>query len=76
MKKLSFLAVSFVLAGCAHVPNVSVVSTSPRTVVIQSFTGIADAQTMAGAECKKNGRDARYSSTLPGTISYVFDCIQ
>ena len=76
MKKISFLAASLALTGCAHSPNVSVVSTSPRTVVIQSFTGIAGAQAMAIDECKKHGRDARYSSTLPGTVSYVFDCVQ
>jgi hypothetical protein len=76
MKKIYFLAAGIVLAGCAHVQKVSVVSTSPRTVVILSFTGIADAQTMASDECKKHGRNARYSSTLPGTIEYVFDCVQ
>lgn len=75
MKKISFFAVSLALTACANVPNVSVVSTSPRSVVIQSFTGIAGAMAMADSECKKHGRDARYSGTLPGTIQYVFDCI-
>lgn len=64
------------LAGCAHVPMTSLVSTSPRTVVIQSFEGVGGAQKMASTECQKYGREARYSSTVPGTIEYVFDCVQ
>ncbi len=65
-----------VLTGCAHVPTTSLVSTSPRTVVVQSFAGVGGAQKMASSECQKHGREARYSSTIPGTIQYVFDCIQ
>lgn len=64
------------LAGCGHVPMTSLVSTSPRTVVVQSFDGVGGAQKMASSECQKHGREARYSSTIPGTIEYVFDCIQ
>lgn len=71
---LTFAAAA--LTGCASSPNTSLVSTSPRTVVVQSFDGVGGAQKMATAECQKHGRDARYAATMPGTIQYVFDCIQ
>ncbi len=76
MKFITTIASSLAIAGCAHIPNVSVVSTSPRTVVIQSFIDFSGTQALASKECQKYGREARYSATIPGTIEYVFDCVQ
>ena len=78
MKTKNYLLIfsALALTGCGHVPMTSLVSTSPRTVVVQSFNGVGGAQKMATTECQKHGREARYSSTIPGTIQHVFDCIQ
>ena len=75
MKKLSLFALILVLSACAGTVKTTIVSTSPRSVVIQSFVGVGDAQKFATVECGKHGREARYASTLPGTIQYAFDCI-
>jgi len=75
MKTSFIFALVLVLSGCASTIKTTIVSTSPRSVVIQSFVGVGDAQNFATNECKKHGREARYASTLPGTIQYAFDCI-
>lgn len=71
MKLVSVIAVSLSLAACGGLPT-KVISTSPRTVVVQSFKGMQAAQTMANDECAKHGRFARWIS---GDVNYVFDCI-
>lgn len=72
MKKavLAMMA-TLVLAGCGA--TTKVMSSSPRTVSVQSFRGLAEAQKLADAECAKYGRLARWVS---GDINYIFDCVQ
>lgn len=74
--KIYLLTFAATLTGCAHVPTTSLVSSSPRTVVVSSFDGVGGAQKTASTECQKHGREARYAATVPGTIEYVFDCVQ
>lgn len=72
MKYLSLALGLFLLAGCAFPARV--ISSSPRTVVIRSVDGIAKAQPLAEAECKKYDRQfARLSGTQPS--EFVFDCV-
>ena len=71
MKKIILLACIVVLAGCA-VPT-KVVSSSPRTVAVQSFKGMQEAQASADAECGKYNRLARWAAgTSP---NFIFDCV-
>lgn len=70
MKTTLAILCAAVLAGCGA--PVKLMSTSPRTVQVQSFKGMAPAQAMADAECKKHGRMARWVS---GDINYIFDCV-
>lgn len=70
MKKI-LVAVCVVMAGCANLQT-KVTSTSPRTVVVQSFKGMQEAQNAANIECAKYGRTARWAA---GDINYIFDCV-
>lgn len=71
MKKiLASLCALILLPGCGA--PVKLMSSSPRTVQVQSFKGMAPAQKMADEECAKYGRLARW---LSGDINYVFDCV-
>lgn len=71
MKLMAAIAISLTLTACGGLPT-KVTSTSPRTVVVQSFKGMQAAQTMANEECGKYGRLARWIS---GDVNYVFDCV-
>lgn len=75
MRQFVAIIVAIALAGCAA----SVVSTSPRSVMINAGTRQAqEAQDLATAECAKQGLHARMSSG-PGFGSprqWVFDCVQ
>jgi len=74
MRVLNLVVVAVaLLTGC----GVQVVSTSPRTVVVQGGTAYTqEAQRLADKECAKNGRFARMSSQASATSSnYVFDCV-
>lgn len=64
--------VALMLGGCAASVQTKLLSTSPRTVAVQSFKGMADAQKVADGECAKHGRFARWSS---GDLQYIFDCV-
>jgi hypothetical protein len=70
MTKTITIICALLLAGCGA--PVKLMSSSPRTVQVQSFKGMAPAQAMADAECGKHGRMARWVS---GDINYVFDCV-
>lgn len=71
MKKLIALAlVTLGLAGCGTQPKV--LSSSPRTVSVRSFKGMAEAQKVADAECAKHSRYARWTA---GNTDYIFDCV-
>ena len=72
MKILAILATCMALTAC-NATATKVLSSSPRTVAIQSFKGMSDAQKLADAECARHGRFARWIS---GDLNYVFDCIQ
>jgi hypothetical protein len=72
------LAIFFVtLFGCAA----QVTSSTPRSVIVNAGkppTSAATAQTMADAECKKNGRYASMKGrpVYGESNDYVFDCVQ
>lgn len=68
---LGGLGVALALGGCAATMQTKVVSASPRTVAVESFKGMGDAQKTADGECAKFGRLARWVS---GDITYIFDC--
>lgn len=70
MKKF-LLLVCVLIAGCGNLQP-KVISTSERTVAVQSFDGMSSAQKLADAECSKNSRFARWIS---GKVTYIFDCI-
>lgn len=70
--RLTILVLAAAAAGCA-VPT-KVISTSSRTVAVQSFKGMQDAQNVANAECSKAGRTARWASGDGPT--YIYDCVQ
>ena len=60
-----------VLAGCAA----KVISAAPRNVIVQArVQDIADATTLASAECKKHGMYARLGSK-PMPNQFSFDCV-
>lgn len=61
------------LSGCAAAMATKVVSNSPRSVVIQSFKGMADAQSAANTACAQHDRFARWASGKE--VSYFFDCV-
>lgn len=71
MKLLAALLFALGVTACGGLKT-KVTSTSPRTVVVQSFKGMQDAQTVADAECKKYGRLARWTA---GDLDYIFDCV-
>lgn len=71
MKTVS-LAICVVMSGCVALQT-KVTSTSPRTVVVQSFKGMQEAQTSANAECAKYDRTARWAAGKDS--SYIFDCV-
>lgn len=71
MKKYAALLIPALLAGCAA----EIVSSNPRQVIVRAGSAmIASAQTVAEAECKKQGRYARFSGRS-GENTFVFDCI-
>jgi uncharacterized protein YceK len=74
MRRIALFITAAVLAGCAA----SVVSTSPRSVMINAGTRQAqDAQNLATVECAKQGLHARMSSG-PGfgnPRQWTFDCV-
>lgn len=61
------------LTGCAA----SVISTSPRTVIIDANSqGPAAVQKLADAECAKHGRYAQLKNRPAfGSNEHVFDCV-
>lgn len=68
---LAAVVVAFLVAGCAA----QVVSSSDRTVVVKArIQDVAQAQTLASAECKKSGRVARLNGKIEMN-QYVFDCV-
>jgi hypothetical protein len=60
------------VAGCGTTLQTEVTSSSPRTVSVQSFIGMADAQKFADVECAKYGRFGRW---VKGDVTYIFDCV-
>lgn len=71
MKFAAIALLCAMLAACGTTSKVT--STSARTVSVQSFKGMQDAQNLADKECGKYGRFARWNS---GDIDYIFDCVQ
>ncbi|WP_294767264.1 hypothetical protein [uncultured Rhodoferax sp.] len=71
MKLAAIALICTLLAACGATSKVT--STSPRTVSVQSFKGMQDAQNLADKECAKYNRFARWNS---GDIDYIFDCVQ
>lgn len=71
MKLTVLIALCLALAACGGLQT-KVTSTSPRTVVVQSFKGMQDAQNLANVECAKYGRYARWTA---GDLEYIFDCV-
>lgn len=72
---IAAVVLTALLAGCAA----KVISSSPRTVVIQAGAGrVADAQPLADEECKKYGLIARLSGRpMPGgPPQFIFDCVK
>ena len=61
------------LSGCAAALATKVVSSSPRSVVVKSFDGIADAQSTANTACAKYDRFARWVSGEQ--VDFYFDCV-
>lgn len=74
MKFLFAALAAVLLAGCAA----HVVSSSPRTVVIAgAWNRVAEAQTLADAECGKHKRFARLvSKPRVGENQHLFDCVE
>lgn len=71
MLKLIVLGAVVALAGCAN----KVVSSSERSVVVNAGSrAIAEAQTLADAECKRHGRKARLVRLPREDRTFVFDC--
>lgn len=71
MRVIALLMVALV-AGCAGAMKTKIVSSSPRTVSVESFNGMADAIQLAETECLKYGLHARWVS---GKVTYIFDCV-
>ncbi len=71
MKLIALISICLALVACGGLKT-KVTSTSPRTVVIQSFNGMQEAQNMANVECAKYGRMARWTA---GELDYIFDCV-
>jgi hypothetical protein len=75
MRQFVAIIAAIALTGCAA----SVVSTSPRSVMINAGTRQAqEAQNLATVECAKQGLHARLSSG-PGfgnPRQWAFDCVQ
>lgn len=61
------------LSGCAAALATKVVSSSPRSVVVKSFKGMADAQIAANAACAQHDRFARWASGKE--VDFYFDCV-
>ena len=70
MGRLLAAVLAVLVAGCAF--PTKVLSSSPRTVVVQALK-VSDAQAMADAECKKHGRLARWASG--DSVEFFFDCV-
>jgi len=65
------VGVALVLGGCAA----QVVSSTPKSVVVKArIQDAAEANTLAEAECKKNGLSARFAGKSGGN-QYFFDCV-
>ena len=76
---ITLLAAAVSFTGCARMKKAAeakVLVSNPRSVVIQSFDGVEDAQQYADAECKKHGRFARVQVSAKPTVKYVFDCVE
>lgn len=74
MKVVAIAFACCALTGCAA----KVVSSSPRTVVIAApDAAVAEAQTLADAECRKYDRPhARLlRSPSPTSNQFVYDCV-
>lgn len=75
-------AVSLLLAGCGHLVQPSVVSSTPRQVVIDAGIpprpNIGPVQPLADAECAKHGAYAKVMSfPVQGvTREFVFECVK
>lgn len=76
MKTVLPIIICVALSGCAA----TVVSSTPRSIVIAAGTGndSAEAQKLAQQECQKYGRHARMTSRpMPyGSNEFTFDCVE
>ncbi|MBX3653185.1 MAG: hypothetical protein KF686_03305 [Ramlibacter sp.] len=70
MRVLYVLLVAVLASGCAA----KVLSVSERSVVVQArIQDVAEAQSLANAECAKSGRKARLAGKLTAN-QFSFDC--
>jgi hypothetical protein len=74
MKTIITLVVASSLSGCAP----RVISSSDRTVVVESFNkNYPESQKLADAECKKYGLSARMAGRPDHVHSeFVYDCVR
>lgn len=72
MRNLALIIAAIVLTGCAA----RVVSTSPRTVMINAgMIQGQEAQELATAECSKHVLHARLSARPGAMRQWAFDCV-
>ena len=73
--RIVLISVCLAVTGCGVMVNNSVVSSSERTVVIQSaFDELDKAQKLADAECAKHRRVARLSGPARN-YKLIYDCV-
>lgn len=69
------LVVCLTVSGCSGMVNNSVISSSERTVVVESFyDDLKKAQLLADAECAKYQRVARLSGPARN-YKLIYDCV-
>ena len=70
-----FLSVALSVSGCAGMAKDVVVSSSERTVVVESiYDDLKQAQKLADAECAKYRRVARLSGPARN-FKLIYDCV-
>jgi uncharacterized lipoprotein YajG len=73
--RIVVLATALLLSGCANVPMNSILSSSERTVVVESiFSNMDASQRLADAECAKHQRLARLSGPARD-YKLIYDCV-
>jgi hypothetical protein len=73
--RIVFLAAALLLSGCAGTPMNSVVSSSERTVVVESiFSNMDASQQLANVECARHRRFARLSGPARD-YKLIYDCV-